>query len=123
MAFAIVVDMNLSPDWIPVLAAAGHTAIHWSAVGDPCALDPEIVDWARTNDHLILTHDLDFGTLLAQTRAARPSVVIVRVDDPDAAAVGALVLAALQQHASDLATGALVSLDVTRSRVRVLPIS
>jgi predicted nuclease of predicted toxin-antitoxin system len=123
MALAIAVDMNLSPDWIPVLVAAGHTAGHWSTVGDPRALDPELMDWARANAHIMLTHDLDFGELLAQSSATGPSVVIVRAADPDPANVGTQVLAALEQHAAELVAGALVSVDVRRSRVRVLPIN
>ena len=122
MNVSILVDMNLSPDWIPVLGVAGHTSIHWSAVGDARALDSELMEWARTNDHIILTHDLDFGTLLAQTRASRPSVVTIRADDPTPAAIGNHVLAAIHQHATELAAGALVMVDVSRSRVRVLPI-
>jgi predicted nuclease of predicted toxin-antitoxin system len=122
MNFSIVVDMNLSPDWIPALVAAGHTAVHWSAVGDIHALDPELMEWARTNDHLLLTHDLDFGTLLAQTQTSRPSVVIVRAADPSVATVGNQVLDAIRQHATELAAGALVVVDVSRSRVRILPI-
>lgn len=105
-----------------MLAAAGHTAVHWSVVGDIRALDPELMDWARANDHLILTHDLDFGTLLAQTRASRPSVVTIRADDPTPTAIGNQVLAAIQQHATELAAGALVMVDANRSRVRILPI-
>jgi predicted nuclease of predicted toxin-antitoxin system len=31
----LVIDMNLSPDWVPVLLQAGHTATHWSSVGTP----------------------------------------------------------------------------------------
>jgi predicted nuclease of predicted toxin-antitoxin system len=85
MPLSIVVDMNLSPDWIPVLAAEGHTAVHWSTVGDPRALDPELMDWALANGHIILTHDLDFGELLAQSSATGPRVVIVRAADPDVA--------------------------------------
>lgn len=114
--------MNLSPDWLPVLSTAGHAAVHWSTVGDIRALDPELMDWARTHDHIILTHDLDFGTLLAQTRASRPSVVTIRADDPSPAAIGNEVLAAIQQHAAELTAGALVMVDLNRSRVRVLPI-
>ncbi|MCI0703564.1 MAG: DUF5615 family PIN-like protein [Planctomycetia bacterium] len=122
MNFSILVDMNLSPDWIPVLTAAGHNAVHWSAVGDIHALDPELMEWARNNNHLLLTHDLDFGTLLAQTHASKPSVVIIRADDPSAATVGNQVLDAICQHATDLAAGALVIVDTRRSRVRILPI-
>jgi predicted nuclease of predicted toxin-antitoxin system len=114
--------MNLSPDWVPMLVAAGHTAAHWSTVGDPRAIDSDLMDWARTNDHIILTHDLDFGTLLAQTRASRPSVITIRADDPTPATIGNHILTAIQQHATELAAGALVMVDVSRSRVRVLPI-
>jgi hypothetical protein len=30
--------------------------------------------WARANGHVVFTHDLDFGTTLALTHAADPSV-------------------------------------------------
>jgi predicted nuclease of predicted toxin-antitoxin system len=122
MNFSTLGDMNLSPDWIPLLQAAGHTAVHWSAVGDVRALDSELMDWARANDRIVLTHDLDFGTLLAQTRVSRPSVVTIRAGDPSPAAIGNEVLAAIQQHGTELAAGALVMVDTKRSRVRVLPI-
>ena len=61
MNFSILVDMNLSPDWVAFLQSHGHTAVHWSTVGDIRALDPEIMEWARNNGHIVLTHDLDFG--------------------------------------------------------------
>jgi len=66
----IVIDMNLSPDWCATLAAAGHEAVHWSQVGDPRAPDVTIMAWARDNNRIVLTHDLDFGALLAITSAA-----------------------------------------------------
>lgn len=65
----ILLDMNLSPLWIPVLAEAGIEAIHWSSVGDPGATDSTILNWAALNQYVIFTHDLDFGTLLAATQA------------------------------------------------------
>ena len=30
----IVIDMNFSPAWVPVLEAAGFESVHWSMVGD-----------------------------------------------------------------------------------------
>ena len=122
MNFSILVDMNLSPDWVPVLNAAGHTAVHWSAVGDPRAPDTELAQWAREHEHIILTHDLDFGTILTLTHASRPSVVIIRDADPNSSTISTQVLAAIQQHAAELISGALVMVDVRRSRVRILPI-
>jgi predicted nuclease of predicted toxin-antitoxin system len=59
----ILVDMNLSPEWISTLVGAGFEAIHWSSVGNPRAQDIEILEWARRNDWIVFTNDLDFGHL------------------------------------------------------------
>ena len=77
----LLVDMNLSPAWVAILQTAGHEAQHWSEIGDARASDPEIMNWARANHVSVLTHDLDFTTILALTRAAGPSVVQVRTQD------------------------------------------
>lgn len=45
----ILIDMNLSPDWVAVLARHGFTAAHWSTVGDARAEDSLLMDWARAN--------------------------------------------------------------------------
>src|SRR5436190_5636823 len=121
MSLNIVIDMNLSPDWVPALSQHGYSAVHWSSVGDPRADDPTIMAWAVANRHIVFTHDLDFGTLLALTHAGGPSVIQLRTRNvlPDRGLN--LLLAALQQHAADLAAGALVVVDEAAARVRVLP--
>jgi predicted nuclease of predicted toxin-antitoxin system len=118
----LIVDMNLSPDWVAVLRKAGHTAIHWSTVGSPTAKDREILAWARERDQVVLTHDLDFGAILAATDADSPSVVQVRTQDPTPEHYGPIVTATLARHADVLARGALVSVDENRARVRILPL-
>lgn len=35
----IIIDMNLSPEWVSVLESAGYEAVHWSTVGQPQATD------------------------------------------------------------------------------------
>jgi predicted nuclease of predicted toxin-antitoxin system len=122
MSIRILVDMNLTPDWIPLLQGHGWSAVHWSSVGDPRAEDRAIMAWALANQHIVFTHDLDFGTLLALTHAAGPSVLQVRGQDVLPDAMGRLVVAALRQHERDLAGGALVVVDASRCRVRVLPL-
>jgi predicted nuclease of predicted toxin-antitoxin system len=118
----ILVDVNLSPSWVEVLVGNGHEATHWTSVGDPRASDRDIMEWARTNGHVVFTHDLDFGVLLALTRAVGPSVVQVRTQDVLPSAIAGLVVAALHQHEAMLLRGAIVSVDEATSRVRVLPI-
>lgn len=42
MSIQILIDMNLSPDWVAELGKHGWAATHWTAVGDPRAKDREI---------------------------------------------------------------------------------
>ena len=56
-----LVDMTLSPLWVPFLASHGFEAIHWSTVGQPWAPDTEILAFAADNGYIVFTHDLDFG--------------------------------------------------------------
>lgn len=118
----LLIDMNLSPLWAEYLTRNGFEAIHWSKVGDQGASDPTILAWARENEFVVFSHDLDFSRLLALTRASGPSVVQVRTEDVLPSTVGPLVLSALQQHQELLGEGALAVIDSATSRVRVLPL-
>ena len=75
----ILVDMNLSPEWLAVLAQAGWQARHWSTVGSPTAPDADLLAWARQHGWVLLTQDLDFAELLFHTQAGTPSVVLLRL--------------------------------------------
>jgi predicted nuclease of predicted toxin-antitoxin system len=118
----LLVDMNLSPEWVAVLKQAGWEAVHWSKAGNLRAADSEIMAWAKQNGHIVFTHDLDFGSLLALTQAEGPSVIQVRTQDVTPAAIGKLVVNALRQFQPELEKGALIVLDEARARARVLPL-
>jgi len=122
MSLRIVIDMNLSVEWIPLLEQAGWTAIHWSSIGDHRADDSTIMAWASANDYTVFTHDLDFGTALALTYAGKPSVIQVRAQRVLPEHIGQTVIAALKQYKLELADGALVVVEPAKSRVRVLPL-
>ena len=77
----LLVDMNLSPRWVAVLAGAGIEAMHWSTLGAHDARDSAIMTYASANDYVVLTHDLDFSAILAATRGEKPSVVQIRAED------------------------------------------
>ena len=119
----ILVDMNLSPDWIEVFARHGLSAFHWSTIGDPRAEDPILFQWARANGYIVFTHDLDFGTLLALTQAENPSVIQVRTQDVTPHYLEAMVISALNEYGSLLEAGTLIVLDEGKSRVRILPLN
>ncbi len=118
----IVIDMNLSPDWVPILKTAGHTAVHWSSIGVPSASDKQIMAWARENDFTVFTHDLDFGAILAASDAHSPSVVQVRTPDPTPGHCASVIIEVLANHAVALEAGALISVDENRARIRILPL-
>lgn len=120
MSVQFVVDMNLSVEWIAELAKNGWPAVHWCTVGDPSAEDSSIMSWARSNGYVVFTHDVGFGTMLALTHATGPSVFQVRGQNVLPEDIGPVVVA-LRQHEDALAAGALVVVDLKKSRVRVLP--
>src|SRR5688572_28868835 len=107
----LLVDMNLSPAWVPVLQAAGHEAVHWSEVGNPRAKDEELMAWTLESACVVFTHDLDFGALLAITAAEGPSVIQIRADDVTPEAQSGALLEALTRFAESLKRGALIAID------------
>lgn len=119
----LLVDMNLSPRWVDLLAEAGFEAAHWSALGAGDAPDTEIMAFAKTNGCVVLTHDLDFSAILAATHGDKPSVVQIRAGDVRPEVIGQAVIIALRQMGQELDDGALLTVDPKRTRLRVLPLS
>ncbi|WP_297917453.1 DUF5615 family PIN-like protein [Metallibacterium sp.] len=118
----LLVDMNLSPRWVNLLADAGMVAAHWSTLGANNAPDAEIMAYAREHHWVVLTHDLDFSAILAATHGDKPSVVQIRAEDVSPGVIGAQVVIALRQMTSELEQGALLTVDPSRTRLRVLPL-
>lgn len=119
----LLIDMNLSPEWIPALQQEGWEVVHWSQIGDPKATDHTIMQWAKANGFVIFTHDLDFGTILAVGQMDCPSVIQIRTQDVHPASLKQLVFQVLRKFQGPLENGALVTVDESKARVRLLPIS
>jgi predicted nuclease of predicted toxin-antitoxin system len=118
----LLIDMNLSPRWVEFLSEHGIQAMHWSKVGASDASDATIMAYAAETVAVVLTHDLDFGGILAATRGSKPSVVQIRADDVSPEAIGQAVVRALGQVADDLERGALLTAEPGRDRLRLLPL-
>jgi len=71
---------------------------------------------------VVITHDLDFGAILAASRGGKPSVVQLRADDINPDAGAELVISALRECAAELQEGALLTIDVARVRITLLPL-
>jgi predicted nuclease of predicted toxin-antitoxin system len=118
----ILIDMNLSPLWASFLRENGYEAAHWSSIGHVAAPDEQIFECAIEYDWIILTSDLDFGTILALTNETKPSVFQVRLDYTMPNEIGKNVLNCLSQFETELKEGCLITLDNIKSRVRILPL-
>ena len=117
----LVLDMNVSPDMVAVIAAHGHDVVHWSTAGDHHAPDALILGWALNHGRVLVTHDLDFAAIHAASGAAGPSVIQIREQDllsPDL--VRALVNT-IRVAGPALEAGAVVTIHENRARIRVLP--
>ena len=118
----LLLDMNLSPRWVAWLAVEDIESAHWSTLGAPDAPDEAIMAFARAEGYIVLTHDLDFSAILAATKGDKPSVVQIRSDDLRPESIGSMVVQALRQTADELEVGALLTIDMRRARVRLLPL-
>jgi predicted nuclease of predicted toxin-antitoxin system len=119
----ILIDMNLSPQLCGVLKTRGFQCVHWSEVGNPKADDTILMQWALRNEYVVLTHDLDFGAILAATKADAPSVVQIRTQDVLSSDMKTRLLEILLKYEAELSAGALIIVDENKSRVRILPLS
>lgn len=117
----ILIDMNLSPRWIKLFYDAGLESAHWSIIGAPNAPDKEIMNYAKDNGYIVLTHDLDFSAILAVTHGEKPSVVQIRAENVSPDVIGLPVITAIRQMTAELEEGALITVDPKRTRLRLLP--
>jgi predicted nuclease of predicted toxin-antitoxin system len=118
----LLIDMNLSPAWADFLVSAGSAAAHWASVGEHHALDTDIMAYAAAWDYVVLTHDLDFGAILAATNGARPSVVRFPAGDLSPDTIGRHLVDALHRMEAELERGALLTIEPGRARMRLLPL-
>jgi len=80
------------------------------------------MDYARAQNCVVLTRDLDFSTILAITRARGPSLIRLRVDKANPQLIGKQVIDVIHKMAAELEEGALVTINLKRTRLRVLPL-
>jgi predicted nuclease of predicted toxin-antitoxin system len=114
--------MNMSPRLAMYLQEIEVDCLHWSKVGPATSTDREIAEFTVSNGMVVVTHDLDFGALLAAAGTQLPSVIQIRADDLSVEALGAKLAEVVNTLANELSAGALVTLDPPNIRFRVLPI-
>lgn len=117
-----LIDMNLSPRWREYLSDAGLDVEHWSTIGAPDASDVDILDFASRDGWVIVTHDLDFGSLLALRGLELPSVIQIRAQATLPQDVGKQILDAISVSTSYIHRGALITVTPADDRISILPL-
>jgi predicted nuclease of predicted toxin-antitoxin system len=115
-------DMGISPIVVARLRSEGHTVDHLAERRLHKSTDLEIIELAIQEERIVLTHDLDFGYLLAIHRFALPSIIIFRLKDMRPNNVLNHLLLAIFRHEPTLTAGALLVVTERRIRVRNLPL-
>ena len=117
-----LVDMNISPKTVANLHQQGWDILRVSQVLPMDAEDSEILEFARQQNRVVVTQDLDFSSLLALGGYAKPSLITFRLFVSDPETITQKLLAILPQIEDALAEGCAVTIDDRTVRVRRLPI-
>lgn len=115
-------DMGISPQTVAFLNRLGHNAVHLHDQGLAKMPDPEILNKARNEGYILLTHDLDFGELLAACRTELPSVITFRLRNMRPEQVNHAPREIIAKHSATLEKGAIITVTEGQLRIRQLPI-
>ena len=115
-------DMGISPRTIALLREQGYDAIHLIEENLEKMTDQNILDKARQEERILLTVDLDFAQLLAISGDSLPSVILFRLGNVSREVVNRRLLAILNNYATELTNGIIISVTDVSIRLRHLPI-
>jgi len=104
------------------LRGSGHEVPHLREEGLQRLPNGEIFQKAYVEGRIVLTFDLDFGEIVANSGGRIVSVVLFRLHNTRTDHAIERLDAVLRQSSSELAAGAVVVVEEGRHRVRKLPL-
>ena len=75
---SFLVDMPLSPGLATWMRDQGFEAVHASEIEMSKATDEMLLDYAKSNNMVVITADLDYPRLLALTQEEGPGTILFR---------------------------------------------
>lgn len=115
-------DMGISAKTVSFLKAHGHKAVHLHDQRLDRMMDGDILNKALSEERIVLTHDLDFGDLMAAKGWHLPSVIIFRLHNMKPEQVNRHLSEIVSRHGDMLEQGAVITVTEGKTRVRRLPI-
>ena len=117
-----LLNMNTPRELGRRLASEGHEYRHLSDIGMARSSDSDVVEEARRSGEVIITHDLDYGRLLAFSGEATPSVIVFRLRNTNTGNLFAQLINIWQEIEWPLHEGAIVVIEDATLRIRRLPV-
>lgn len=115
-------DMGISPKTITFLKGINHDATHLHEQNLGTLSDSKILEKSLSEGRILLTHDLDFGELVARSGGKLPSVVIFRLRNMSPENVNKYLHNIITFHHELLNEGVIISVTEGQIRSRILPI-
>ena len=117
-----LIDMNLPSKTVTNLQQQDWDVSRVSQVLPMDAEDSEILEFARQQNRVIITQDLDFSSLLALGGYKKPSLITFRLSMPDSETITRKLLDIVPHIEDELAESCALTIDARRVRIRRLPI-
>ena len=117
----LLADMNISPQTVTALQGEGSDIIRVCEVMSGTASDLEILEFARQENRVIVTQDLDFSMLLALGGYNKPSLITLRLSLTDPNIVTQKLIDTIPQVEQILTEGGAVTIEDASVRTRRLP--
>jgi predicted nuclease of predicted toxin-antitoxin system len=117
-----LLDMDLSRQSAAHLRRQGHDAIQLSEQHLERLADQDVIRKAVLEGRVLVTHDLDFGEILAASGDRLPSVITFRLRNMHPTNVNRQLDSIVANHQESLAQGVLISVTEGHIRIRRLPI-
>lgn len=117
-----LLDVGITPKLGLLLEADGHSFRYVPDHYSNKTSDADILELARQNEEVVITHDLDFGAQLAFSAQPLPSVILFRIHHVDENRFYHFISKHWSLIEMPLERGALVIFEAAAIRIRELPI-
>lgn len=118
----LLADVHISPKTVEDLQKQGYEIMRSSDVLPANAPDINILEFARTENWVVLTQDLDFSMLVALSRYSQPSLITLRLSSAKPDIVTQKLLDILPQIEEALQEGSAITIQDESIRIRKLPV-
>jgi predicted nuclease of predicted toxin-antitoxin system len=114
----ILANENFPGEAVEASRLHGHD-VTWVRTDAPGSSDPQVLEWARTDNRILITFDKDFGELAFRSRLpASSGIILFRISAPSSAHVARVATAALDSRADWAGHFAVVE----DARIRMTPL-